>query len=137
MKLQPYKKLQGNLYISFFSHPTLNPLRLVVSSQNSQRGSTEDPPLNYSPIVGNLIYGYGAGNENGNGHLNRGPAATHVAYLVVPVHRTVKRLEGSRSNLCCNLEKEILIYAPDTSLERWVVGRIKNVIPYMLRRFEK
>lgn len=57
------------------------------------------------------------------------PVATHIAFLVVPLHRLYYPPASASPASCCRLEKEVTIFAPDVDLARWMVGEVTNDLP--------
>lgn len=57
------------------------------------------------------------------------PVATHIAFLVVPLHRLYYPPTTASAVSCCRLENEVTIFAPDADLARWMVGEVTNDLP--------
>lgn len=99
--------------------------KLIPQSNGSFQILGKDFAINTSPIITYLLYGY---NQSTPQFAKR-PVATHVAFLVVPIHRTVLPPKGILPQSCCIREKEVVVYAPDVSLSRWFVGCVYNDLP--------
>lgn len=111
--------------ISSLRPPAVTPaIKLIPQSDGSFQIDGKDIAMGTSPIITNLLYGYQSTPQ-----YEKRPVATHVAFLVVPIHRTVLPPKRIYPESCCIREKEVVVYAPDVSLSRWFVGCVYNVFP--------
>lgn len=63
------------------------------------------------------------------------PIASHVAFMLVPRDMTELPPEGTKAEMCCILEKEITIFAPDIDLANFVVLEVANLLPKVTGRY--
>lgn len=63
------------------------------------------------------------------------PVATHIAFLLVPKESTYRPAEGTSPDMCCVLEHEVTIFAPDVDLAQFVVAEVENKLPELTGRF--